>query len=114
MILLWLDGLRSTAPDSLALGFVVLSLQRILSHTFVYWDLGPDGMRERRYWRVKSVAWTDVTYVRKRAKNSEYLIVDNAQPGHSSVRSAIVAHPEDAAGFVAALHRCAPQASYEA
>jgi hypothetical protein len=113
VLILWMDGLRSMAADSLALGLPVLSLQQILSHIFIYWEVGPEGLCERRYWRVKSVAWDAVTHVGAWAPNANYLIVDHAQPGSGSDRGTIVAQPEDRAGFISDLQKYAPKADFE-
>jgi hypothetical protein len=113
---LWLSRKRSGAVDSFALGCVLIALQQALNHAFIYWEIGPDGLRERRLWNTKEVPWQEVVHVGSwHPKNtaSDYLEIEYARPAPKSDRGSVIANPEDRSGFLAALHRFATQASFD-
>jgi hypothetical protein len=88
---------------------ILVALQVALSRYFIYWEIDSAGLRERRYWIVKEVAWVEVTHVGSFPRNSptsDTLEVDY-------IRGRIVAKPEDRREFISALRRFAPQANFE-
>jgi hypothetical protein len=83
---------------------------------FIYWDVDDDGLRERRLWKTKEVAWRNVRHVgawNPSQPASDYLAIDFARPAPTPGRSRIIAHPEDRTAFIAALRRFAPQAVFD-
>ena len=93
--------------------FVALSMQSIFNHAFIYWEVGFQDLRERRFLNVKTVPWSDVTRVGRWSQRSNCLIVDYALREPLPHRGLILAAPKDSAGFLAALHQHAPQANFE-
>jgi hypothetical protein len=115
-------GLLSLSPGPhekrllLAAVFCVLALQRILNHSFTYWDVDAKGVRERRFWREKSVAWQEVDRVsawNRRQPWSDFLAIHYARSSPSHDSGSIVANPKDREGFLADLRKHAPQALFE-
>lgn len=93
-----------------------MALLRGLNQGFIYWEIDNDGLRERRLWHSKQVPWQDVVHVGSWHPNqpsSDYLEIDYARPAPMSDRGSVIANPEDRSGFLAALHRFAPNADFE-
>jgi hypothetical protein len=89
------------------------ALQTILDKSFIYWECNPDGLRERRFWRIKDVPWEEVRQVGRWRPKAETLAVIYAHPAPFSSSGCIVADPADPAGFLAALRQFAPQAVFD-
>jgi hypothetical protein len=89
---------------------------RALSQAFIYWDVDPEGLRERRLWGTKSVPWQEVVHVGSWHPNhpaSDYLEIDYARPAPIYDRGSVIANPDDRSGFLSALRRFATQANFE-
>jgi hypothetical protein len=116
VVVLWISGLRSRALGGLAIGCVLLASERVLVQRFIYWDVDDDGLRERRLWKKKEVAWRNVRHVgawNPKQPASDYLAIDFTRSAPAPGRSRIIANPEDRAAFIAALRRFAPQAAFD-
>jgi hypothetical protein len=111
--LLWLCGPHQNRAGLFTFTSALIASLQILNHTFIYWELQADSLRERRLWRAKEVAWQEITHVGPWANNSEYLIVDHVRAAPLSARGSIIANPEDRSAFLDALHRYAPQATFD-
>jgi hypothetical protein len=96
--------------------WVISGLLEALRIRFVYWDLSPAGLRERRLWQVRQVAWEDVTRVANWYPDyisSNYLEVHMVRNPRTSRRGSIVVNPERREEFIQVLRRFAPQARFE-
>jgi hypothetical protein len=113
---LWLSGLRSGIASMLAVYFVAMASQRALFQAFIYWEIAPEGLRERRLWNTKAISWREIVHVGSWHPNqvsSDYLEIDYARPAPLSDRGSVIANPEDRSGFLAALRRFATHADFE-
>jgi len=100
----------------LALCFVSMAVQRALFQAFIYWEVNPSHLRERRLWNTKEIPWKDVVHIgcwHLNEPSSDYLEIDYARPAPLSDRGSVIANPEDRSGFLAALHRFATQANVD-
>jgi hypothetical protein len=116
VLVLWSSGLRTGGFGGFSVLIVLLAIQRVLLHAFVYWDVLSDGLRERRLWNTREVAWREVQHVggwRPSQPSSDSLAIDFARPAPLSDRGSIIANPEDREEFIAALRRFAPQAAFD-
>lgn len=89
---------------------------RIMSQLFNYWELDSDSFRIRSLWSTREIPWQEVTRVgsfNPKQPSSGFLEVDYARPAPMSARGHILANPEDREQFIAAMHRFAPQATFE-
>jgi hypothetical protein len=96
-----------------ALFFGLNAAQQVLFHLFIYWDLDADHLHERRLWNTRDVGWQEVTHIGPWGQSSQYLVVDHARLAPMSDSGSLIANPEDRSGFISALHRYAPQASFD-
>lgn len=93
-----------------------MATARTLSQAFIYWDVDPEGLRERRLLSTRSIPWQEVVHVgswRPNQPASDYLEIDYARPAPISDRGTVIANPEDRSGFISALRRFAPQANFD-
>jgi hypothetical protein len=108
---------RGNLLGILAAGFVLQALVRGLSHAFYYWELNADGLRQRNFWRVKTIPWEEVTWVGSaipKQPSSGFLQVDYARPAPMSDRGQIRANPDNREQFIRTMRKYAPQATFEA
>jgi hypothetical protein len=96
-----------------ALPIFILSLQHILNHFLVYWDVDSDRLHERRLWRTTDVVWSEITYIGYWGKTSQ-LSIDHCRNAPMSDGGRIIANPEEQSEFINAIRRFAPQATIEA
>jgi hypothetical protein len=96
------------------IGFPVflLSLQHLLNHFLIYWDIEPKHLHERRLWRTTHVAWSEVTHVGYLGK-SHSLSIDYSRLPPVPDRGSIIARPEDQPQFIGAIRRFAPHVLIE-
>ena len=116
-----------TAPSHLPHGWnslmasvwAVGPLWRVLRHYFVYWELEPACLREVRYWVKRDIPWQEVTHVGgfpATWASSDFLQVDffhSPEVTPYTGRDRLVFQPGDRDGFIAALRRFAPQATFD-
>lgn len=110
--ILWITGRHPGTAGFFALSFFVLSLEPILNHFLVYWDIEADHLHERRLWRTTDIAWSEITHVGYWEKTF-FLSVDHRRIPPMSDQGSIVANPEDQSGFINAVRRFAPQATID-
>ena len=113
---LWISGDRHVGFVSLVLGFSLLTLQRVLNHIFVYWDIDSIRLFERRLWNTREIPWCEITNIASWTPDqpsSDFLEVSFARPAPMSDRGSVIANPEDREAFIAALHKFAPQAEFD-
>lgn len=112
---LWLSGRRHSESRFLALFFLVMASLQVLNHFFIYWDIDPAGLRERRLWSTREIHWREVTHIGgwPSQPSSDSLQIDFARPAPISERGSVIANPEDRGGFIAALHKFAPEAEFD-
>ena len=75
-------GGRSGVAGILALYFLLMVSQRVLFHTFIYWEVDPNRLRERRLWNTKNVLWQEVLHIgnwHRNQSSSDYLEIDYAR-----------------------------------
>lgn len=117
MTVLWSSahGHRSTNLSILAASWIFLAALRVSNHLFVYWDLDSTGIRERRFWGIKQIPWSEVTLVQglNGSPSSNFLEVWSSRPSPISASDRVLAYPGNREEFIAALRRFAPQANFE-
>jgi hypothetical protein len=101
---------------SFAAVFILLASLKVLSRVFIYWDLKPTGLRERRMWHTREVPWQEIASVgswNPKQPASDCLAIDYARPAPLSDRGRILASPADRKQFIAAVRRFAPHAAFD-
>ena len=114
--ILWLTGLRHSSTGILALFFLLMSIQRVVFHIFIYWDMDSGSLRERRLWNTREIPWPEVTHIANWIPNqpsSDYLEINFDRSPPMSERGSVIANPEDRGGFIAAVRKFAPMAEFE-
>lgn len=95
---------------------LVLTVLRILSQIFIYWDINSDGLHVRRFWDEKTIPWQEVTHVGAQSPkhvSSDVLAIDYFRSAPMSDRGSVIANPEDRQQFLSTLRRYAPQAVFD-
>jgi hypothetical protein len=95
--------------------WVVVGLVRVLSRIFIYWDVTPNGLRERRLWSARTIPWSEIASVTpwpdgKPMRGS--LAIDFARPAPLSSTGRVVANPNRLDEFLAELREHATQARF--
>jgi len=95
--------------------FVLVGLQQVLPPLFTYRELDSSGLRVRRLWHRKEIAWEDVTHVGgfNGRSSASMLEVDYARAAPMSDSGHILANPDDRRGFIQELRKFAPQADFD-
>lgn len=116
VLVLWASGLRARPLGGLIASIVLLALVQVIAHIFIFWDVDADGLRERRLWKTRTVAWRQVHHVgswNPRQPASDYLSIEFTRAEPSASRGRVIAHPEDRDKFIATLRRFAPDAIFD-
>jgi hypothetical protein len=116
IVTLWLSGLRHSPIEAVLLLCFLLTLQRIFSHIFIYWEATADSMKECRYWNTNVIPWSEVIHIGpwpQHQPSSDYLEIKFNRAAPLSECGHVIANPEDRGSFIAALHRFASHAEFE-
>lgn len=106
----------STYRMLMAVVWILTALLNILGRVGMYWELDATSLRQRGVWGTKEISWAEVTRVgtvNPKQPSSGFLEVDYARPTPLSDRGHILANQDDRDEFIRALHRFAPQATFE-
>ena len=93
--------------------YVVIALWQVLAYFFIWWDVTPTGLHERRLWSSRTVAWSEITRVGSwpnEAKPSNSVAIHFFRPGPLSAAGQVIASPADRREFLAAIRGHAPGA----
>lgn len=107
---------RGTLTPWLVTVCVALTLLRLVPRRLVYWEIAADGLRERRLWRERTVAWSDIVSVSPWPEGnsaSRQVAVGFGQTAPLSGRGQMIANPGDLDGFLRELRTHAPQARFD-
>lgn len=106
-----------------AIGFagamlLVDPLLRFAGWAWVYWDVEPQGLRARRFWKETEVPWSEITRVGPafpNLKSSSVLAAYYGHPGSAMPPGKLVIdpEPEHEPELLAELQKYAPQAVFE-
>ena len=114
LVLQWHRG------GSLWLGFfglwMAIILARLLNPILIYWDIAPEGLRERRVWQSRIILWREIVSVEpwpEEQPNADYLAIYFSRPAPLSSAGRVLANPADRSGFLSLLRTHAPQARFE-
>jgi hypothetical protein len=83
----------------------------IFSAIFTYWELDMACLRQRRIWKVKEIAWQDVTRVSRLGFSSKNVMISYGRVPEDCAY--ILANPCNCDRFIEALHRFAPHAEFD-
>lgn len=111
------SGHCSTAERWALLAFAAIVAVQGLSRTFVYWDVDASGIRERWFWRTKSVPWNHVKRVVAKGNFwglTDFVTIEYAIPASPSKAFQISAGPTNGRKLTVALRRFATQAEFDA
>ncbi len=115
--LLWANGGNhlSRVLPCVAVAWALMALLRIGAYFFVFWQMDPEGLFERRFWNTRVIPWRDVVLIQGLcdAPSSDYVEVFVHQPGLQAAAQPLLANPGDRAQFLAALHRYASLARFD-
>ncbi len=116
--LLFLSGPRHAgqALRYYALMMIFFAASRILLHVFIFWEITPSSLRERRLWTTRTVPWKEITAVipwPDTRPNHDYVAIEFARAAPLSSRGTIIANPGDHNEFLSALRRYACNARFE-
>jgi hypothetical protein len=94
---------------------ILITLFQALKCRFLYWDLEPDRIRRQFFWSTEEIPWNKVTHVGNLAPLpwSSAVVVTYRRSAPLPGCGQILANPSDRQQFLAALHRFAPQATFE-
>jgi hypothetical protein len=96
--------------------YTFIGLSQLLVHQFIWWDILPDGLYERRLWSSRTIPWAEVSHVTfwpNETKPSSSLAICFSRPAPLSAAGQVIATPADRDGFLSVLREHAPQARIE-
>lgn len=97
--------------------FIVLA--PFISQIVVYWDITPEGLRERRFWRIRFTPWSDVVHVvdhgpvRWVGGKTGSIEVEFPGPNPKSRNRRILVRTKSRCEFLSAVRTYTPQAVFE-
>jgi hypothetical protein len=95
----------------LAIVWLTLPILGVVFYLFVYWDVNPDYLIARKFWKVRRISWQSVRSVGKLGVFADNVKINY---GHSiEDYGNVVAYPANRAEFVVALRRLAPLAEFK-
>ena len=116
--MLWMNGGNhlSRFLPYIAVTWALMALLRVSSYLFVFWQMDSDGLFERRFWNTRVIPWSDVVLIQGLGDvpSSDYVEVFVQRAGPEPEAHPLLANPRDRAQFLAALHRYASQARFDA
>ena len=89
-----------------------MSVLNFYRQYFTFWELGDDGLRQRRLWINTKINWQDVTRVVSLWSGPFDLKIEYERHGFGPKMGRILANPEDHDAFLASLRLFAPQAEF--
>jgi hypothetical protein len=90
-------------------------LVRVLSRIYIYWDVTPEGLGERRLWTSRFIPWAQMTSVAPWPDGkplSDAVVIDFTRPAPLSSTGRVIANPDRLDEFLAELRAHAPQARF--
>jgi hypothetical protein len=96
---------------SFASVLILSVLLDIFSTFFTYWEFDSACLRERKLWKVKEIAWQDVTRIRRLGFSNRNMMISYGRVPEDC--GYLVANPINRNGFIAAMRLFAPHAEID-